>query len=542
MNGTFVAATSPLAGVSASRHDGSSAKNHASILNRVIATRAVSHGEQLLLGLQRHHGNRYVQRVLALAKQEGDKAKIAPAVEYEQEADRVARQVLNTPDAAVALQRTGVQQAASRVQRQGQVTTPAAKFSDMTVIAGGLAPGKPRTPQALFRGDTVKFSATCENISPGEVEAGLDGRVVGKANPPQMGWNGNVLSWQVTVGNMGAPAKPGEAPQDVDAKPWMRIVAPALNAGAHFENAYSFKVVADLQWLADRADIAGQQIDTAYLDGVKLLKNSFAPYKEAYQAHKKALEARERRQQVADDILMGVFFAALGGAAGGAMQQLIRGESKELIVIAGATAGGDVTKYIVRLGAGKSGGSGAGHGTETPGVDPTAGKGSATGGVGFEPDVWLAGREAAFAAEGSKAKQACVDLKLALSEAWAAGKTALMDQDPVDIIAPYAEELKTPLPVKSPQEYAAGLWRNWLTQYYFVIDPQSRAGGYAMHERSGGGGDKLLEDVKAQCGSDAVVNEVQKAQQAKADKMQRAWFRGRPWCQNHPDDSECQPL
>jgi outer membrane protein OmpA-like peptidoglycan-associated protein len=70
----------PLAGVAARDSGNSSATSHAGILNRVSAAQPLR-AERSLLQLQRRYGNRYVQRVLALAKQPEPEAEVATDVE-----------------------------------------------------------------------------------------------------------------------------------------------------------------------------------------------------------------------------------------------------------------------------------------------------------------------------------------------------------------------------------------------------------------------------------------------------------------------------
>lgn len=70
----------PLAQVTCRIGDTSCANTHASTLNRATASRPIR-GVQSLLKLQRQYGNRYVQRVLALARNGGGKAGVSPEVE-----------------------------------------------------------------------------------------------------------------------------------------------------------------------------------------------------------------------------------------------------------------------------------------------------------------------------------------------------------------------------------------------------------------------------------------------------------------------------
>jgi hypothetical protein len=64
----------PLAQVTCRIGDASCARAHVSTLNRATASQPIR-GARSLLQLQRQYGNRYVQRVVAPARQTGGKAK-----------------------------------------------------------------------------------------------------------------------------------------------------------------------------------------------------------------------------------------------------------------------------------------------------------------------------------------------------------------------------------------------------------------------------------------------------------------------------------
>jgi hypothetical protein len=80
--------------------DGVGAQAHASATNRALASPS-PRAPHSLLRLQRQYGNRYVQRVLARASQEGDGAEVSPEVESSIERARGGGQAL---DAGVRMQ------------------------------------------------------------------------------------------------------------------------------------------------------------------------------------------------------------------------------------------------------------------------------------------------------------------------------------------------------------------------------------------------------------------------------------------------------
>jgi len=85
----------PLAQVSCRLGDASCVGAHASTLNHATASRP-TRGAQSLLQLQRQYGNRYVQRVLALARKADGEAEAAPEVEASIQQARGSGQALDS--------------------------------------------------------------------------------------------------------------------------------------------------------------------------------------------------------------------------------------------------------------------------------------------------------------------------------------------------------------------------------------------------------------------------------------------------------------
>jgi len=73
------------------------------------------------------------------------------------------------------------------------------------------------------------------------------------------------------------------------------------------------------------------------------------PYTDAYNDHTGALQAHTDAIRLRQQVLLTILQVGLGGMAGGAMQQLIRGASQSILRIAVATGGGDLVKFGARL-------------------------------------------------------------------------------------------------------------------------------------------------------------------------------------------------
>ena len=92
--GSFLPGRDPVAQVISGADNISCTGAHASMLNRATAGRP-SRAGQSLLQLQRQYGNRYVQRVLDLARKETGEGEVAPQVEQAIQRERGGGQVLD---------------------------------------------------------------------------------------------------------------------------------------------------------------------------------------------------------------------------------------------------------------------------------------------------------------------------------------------------------------------------------------------------------------------------------------------------------------
>lgn len=395
------------------------------------------------------------------------------------------------------------------------------------ISPGRVAPGVVRTQQMVFVGDTLTFRASCPGVDHATSQLGVGGRVVGEGATPTTSWQGDTAVFQVVVGRMGIPGKPGEAPALVDAQPKIYGVLAAPNQGPTLETqTYSFKVVADFDYLSRQASAALGLGVAAYQGGIPPIKMEYVKFKAAYDMHKAALANAAKRQQLRDEIILNIMFAAFGGLAGGAAQQLIRGAASDVATIASATAAGDVAKYIVRLGAsgiGAPGGVGAGSQTSgKPSSAPPASGGGASG-AGMNPEVWLAGCEARFSMAASALTTSIAQLQQAMNLAWAAGRTELLDTDPVDLVAPKIAELGTVVPEpQTQQQYATALWREWIANYGYTLTSHIQGKSEHTYYETENNTDKSLRsDIKAQTGSDELIKNDLPAAETNADAKAR---------------------
>jgi hypothetical protein len=124
------------------------------------------------------------------------------------------------------------------------------------ITPGGLAPGAKRTPDRVYRGDLLTFEAVGPKGT--DIHDGwVSGTVVGSEESTDSPVSLERLKINVRVGSMGKVQGKGKAPELVTA-----VAQAFFNQGGvekSVSRPFAFKVVADLDWLADRATIAGQE-------------------------------------------------------------------------------------------------------------------------------------------------------------------------------------------------------------------------------------------------------------------------------------------
>jgi hypothetical protein len=357
----------------------------------------------------------------------------------------------------------------------------------------------------VFRGDTLVFKAHTQNISAAIVQMG--GNVAGNS-PAQGRIAGDLATWQVVVGNMGTPGRPGEPAALVEAKPYIELAPFLINGGKKFQQSYQFKVVADYTWLSGQCTTAGNNLSEAFLGLLSQLDQAYLNYEQAYQLHEAAVDNHGKRKQLEQDILLGILLAGIGGAAGGTVADIL----KKPVGVAAATATGDITKYIIRLGGSRAPSSAGAQGSDTP--IPTGSPGIARA-AGVSPERWKALKEKECIDAAKAGVHACNELKQKMDEAWAQGKTELMDLDPVQVVAPTVQSLAGHLELKSTREYSVELWRTWI-RTYGITAKSNWAGGKTYNDELAGHtaftDSKLFDDIHAQIGNvlDAEVGELRR--------------------------------
>jgi hypothetical protein len=394
-----------------------------------------------------------------------------------------------------------VQQRGAQLQRYPPDPSPGSTMQasfepTFQIEPGGLGAGRERTQQTVFRGDTLVFTARLQDI-PSAVNQGVDGRVVG-STAPSCQVSGDTATWRVVVGNMGTPGRPGEPAEQVDATPWLELLPPLINAGRRFSHTYRFRVVADYAWLSGQCSTAGANLQSAFLGVSSLIDEAYLNYQAAYEKHRTAVDNHGRRKQLEHDVLVGILLAGIGGAAGGKVADLLKAGQG----VATATAVGDIVKYSIRLGGMRAPGRTGTQGSDTP--NPTGSPGTAQA-AGITPERWKALKEREMIDAAKAGVDACNELKQRMDEAWAQGRTELMDLDPVQVVQPTVDDLSADMIVKTEQEYAVELWRTWI-DHYGITRRSNWAGGVTYTDELQGHtaftDSKLFDDIHAQIGNE----------------------------------------
>lgn len=120
---------------------------------------------------------------------------------------------------------------------------------------------------------------------------------------------------------------------------------------SYFEELHKSPINRDL--VRDLAGKPTTRIASTYMTALAKINNAAIQYDEALKAHKGAIQKVSEKKQLAVDIAAGVFFAALGGFAGGAVSGAVGGDLQKEFESKVAQGGvvdttKEVAKYLTR--------------------------------------------------------------------------------------------------------------------------------------------------------------------------------------------------
>lgn len=327
------------------------------------------------------------------------------------------------------------------------------------VIKSSLKEGKPK----VFVGDTVIVRAHVKHLDDKtfrtlQTNARLTGGVA-MGDTEREGTE--VLRWRLTF------QAPGPATADFDV-----ALAPkspldnTLNAPGH---SVSFLVVQDIEHFALSCISAQSKLLSKFMAASERLNLSANALRIAYNEQKADLEDVAASEKLADDILFGVIFAAVGGGAGGLLGGWLKTVSGGKLAKADhiIDAGKDTLKFVVRSGQ-KAIPGGARVSTSGDSTAPTTDQLPTLRGdrapTGEDPVEFLTRVGARVSAEGKNVQEL---LSVIVDKARKGGADEF-DEDPESVLANVGqlEAIATQLPIEKGA-YLKELWKTWLENYAY---------------------------------------------------------------------------
>jgi len=243
-------------------------------------------------------------------------------------------------------------------------------------------------------------------------------------------------------------------------------------------------VGADVRLFKDRCSTAESVLNAKHARAREWFMGCFLAYKAGYERQSAALERQAGADRLAGQLLLGVLFAAVGGAAGGAVTQMasVKAAGKLLETEIGPMAQGaftdaakDVAKFVARLPAGQVAPGSQGKPGGSASTDPSQ-VGVAQGEQApsaVDPLNWMAtidqriaGERAAMGATISDAHQRVDKLSVTQPDyvfSWdpveLVNESATIDGKPIDALG----EAPTAL------QYERACWEVWLANYAYKV-------------------------------------------------------------------------
>jgi len=257
---------------------------------------------------------------------------------------------------------------------------------------------------------------------------------------------------------------------------------------------YPLKSETSLAFFLERCNAATDRHRALLATFDAYIQQGFLNYKAGFQAAEAAFKEYAERQKLSTDILLGILFAGVGGAAGGAVGGLVkftadqktfasmaRSALREAAIGAVTDAPKDIAKYTVRLGrlAGGGGGKAPSPNDATPDAGGAGGSSKTVLGT-VDPLDWYATVQKAKSLEESKIATTLQLWKTRTIDAIARGSTETVDYDPINAITDITKldgrnvvDLGAP---PSAAAYEKNMWEAWIEKYAFTL--QQKVGCY----------------------------------------------------------------
>ena len=343
-----------------------------------------------------------------------------------------------------------------------RVTVPPPKADFFTVLThGGQSPGTPRRDGTCFMGDEFYVSATFSGIDKPQYNS-LDVGVRGSSPrfTQSVQWKGDKLIWILKADKVGKSKL----------EFWVKVPG-MVQELKHVED---MTTLLDLQHFHMAVTSAQSKAGAKLGNAASKIHAAAASYERAYDAQQDILTHKAKEDQLRQDLALGALFAVLGGAAGGAVGNLVKEAlGKPMADLAKGGALIDMTKDLVKfsvrtlpkLGGGGGGGAQTGETSETPGGGgPEIAQKGENKAAGEKPSQMLYRFEGMIGADQAKVQTALHEvIDAALTRSSEANFRGEFDEDPREIVdRDVTIDQIAQAMVADDKEYARKLWHAWL--------------------------------------------------------------------------------
>ncbi len=392
---------------------------------------------------------------------------------------------------------------------------------DVGYTDGGVCQG-PReasdSSASLMVRDSLVVRVMFENVEDPANAEGLDlevstqGKGVGESKKPTWGMS--------TVSEVSAlMAGPGKGSVTVTPK----IPGKAYSAA----KTVQVTIRADLTWIKDTAATLLAKIGTKYDATEAAIHDAVEAYSKAKKAHEDSLENAHRAERIVAGILIDVFFAAAFGAAGGAVAAGVEGSLGAGASTLEKKVFGDSAKDVLKFAKGAS--------KALKIAPPGPIKGGSSPGQGVSPESW----EREMLASSKREKSGLTDaVATVLDKARNMPRDTVVDEyegfdgDPVSALEGDETLNKLASVSSNQQDYARKIWEAWIANCAYSVDYISDVligSNWQLGDHVDSWGDKLVNDIRAQAGSDFGLEAKLAAAKAKAmERLRRARRTGNP--------------
>ena len=343
---------------------------------------------------------------------------------------------------------------------------------------GNMDPNKPRSETLIWAGDTLAVFAKVSlpnakdlGLYAQAAATGLGGSF-GDATMTKPTWvNDRTVMWEISG------TTPGHRSVGFS------VAGPDGYANERLHDI-DLTVGADVRLFKDRCSSAESVLNAKHARAREWFMGCFLAYKAGYERQSAALDRQAGADKLVGQILLGVLFAAAGGAVGGAVAKMASVEKAAGVLAtqfgpkaqgAFTDAAKDVAKYVARLpaatvGSSRQGTPGGGASTD-PGTAGVAQGEQAPSAV--DPMNWMATIDQRIAGERAAMGATIADAHQRVDKLSVTQPNFLFDWDPVELVNDRAMIDGKPIDalgeVPTAMQYERACWEVWLANYAYKL-------------------------------------------------------------------------